>query len=94
MADFDELSFCSKRESEEFVSANILRATVATNGYQGGDSGHGSRTYFSLEDLGSTDIDIRAERGKVEIMLGGDCELDTFIQALRWAADTLAGMVK
>ena len=94
MADFDELSFCSKRESEVFVSANILRATVATNGYQGGDSGHGSRTYFSLEDLGSTDIDIRAERGKVEIMLGGDCELDTFIQALRWAADTLAGMVK
>lgn len=94
MASFNDLCFCTKQESEQFTSANILKATVATNGYQGGDSGHGSRTYFSLEDLASTDMDIRAGRGKVEIMLGGDCEFQTFIDSLRWAADKLEEMSK
>lgn len=94
MASFNDLGYCTRQESEQFTSANILEVTVATNGYQGGDSGHGSRTYFSLEDLGSTDMDVRADRGKVEIMLGGDCELQTFIDALRWAADRLEEMSK
>lgn len=94
MASFNDLSYCTKQESEQFTSANIIEATVATNGYQGGDSGHGSRTYFSLEDLASTDMDVRTGRGKVEIMLGGDCELQTFIEALRWAADKLEEMSK
>lgn len=92
MADFDDLKCCTKHKTEEFTSANILKATVATNGFQGGDSGHGSRTYFSLEDLGSTDMDVRVSSCKVEIMLGGDTELRTFIEALRWAADTLESM--
>lgn len=68
--------------------------TVGTNGYQGGDSGHGSRTYICLEDLGSTDIDAAVSLNhdgytKVEIMLGGDSELDSLIDTLRWAADRL-----
>lgn len=72
----------------------MLGVSVTTNGYQGGDSGHGGRTYFSLEDLGSTDIDARVTinkdgNTKVEIMLGGDSELDSLIDCLRWAADRL-----
>jgi hypothetical protein len=68
--------------------------TVGTNGYQGGDSGHGGRTYICLEDTGCTDIDARAsvnsyDQTKVEMMLGGDSELDSVIEALRWAADKL-----
>ncbi len=39
-------------------------------------------------------MDIRAGRGKVEIMLGGDCEFQTFIDSLRWAADKLEEMSK
>lgn len=92
MADFNDLNCCTKQKTEEFTSANILKATVATNGLQGGDSGHGSRTYFSLEDLGSTDMDVRVSGRKVEIMLGDDTELQTFIEALRWAADNLESM--
>ena len=47
-----------------------------------------------LEDLGSTDIDAAVSLNhdgytKVEIMLGGDSELDSMIDALRWAADKL-----
>ena len=89
MADFKDFNKCTKQETECFNSANILEATVATNGYQGGDSGHGSRTYLCLKDLAGTDIDARVSERKIEIMLGGDTELETFIDALRWAADTL-----
>lgn len=47
-----------------------------------------------LEDLGSTDIDAAVSLNHdgftmVEIMLGGDSELDSMIDALRWAADKL-----
>ena len=47
-----------------------------------------------LEDLGSTDIDAAVSLNhdgftKVEIMLGGDSELNSMIDALRWAADKL-----
>lgn len=30
----------------EVESVNILKVDAGTNGFQGGDSGHGSRTYF------------------------------------------------
>ena len=94
MASFNDIDNCGTHHSEEFGFFNILGVTVATNGYQGGDSGHGGRTYIRLEDLSSTDIDARVSVGpntnsKVEIMLGGDSELDSVIEALRWAADKL-----
>ena len=94
MASFNDIDNCGTHHSEEFGLFNILGVTVATNGYQGGDSGHGGRTYIRLEDLSSTDIDARVSVGpdtnsKVEIMLGGDSELDSVIEALRWAADKL-----
>ena len=64
------------------------------NGYQGGDSGHGGRTYICFEDLCSTDMDAVVSYGqdtnaKVEIMLGDDSERDSMIYALIWAADKL-----
>lgn len=94
MADFKDLETIKSSREEEFVYCNILSVKVATNGYCGGDSGHGSRTYLRLEDKAATDIDIRLinDGTGVEIMLGGDTELETFIQALRWAADNLEEM--
>jgi len=79
----------------EFTSANIIEVEVGTTGYCGGDSGHGGRTYFRIEDLSSTDMAVKVsgtscgETGKVEIMFGGDSELETFIDALEFAAETL-----
>ena len=96
MASFKDLELIKSSKETEIVNCNILCVKVATNGYCGGDSGYGSRTYFRLEDLSSTDINIRLMNNKqgVEIMLGGDAELETFIQALRWAADNLEEMSK
>lgn len=38
--------------TKEFLAANAISVEVGTNGFKGGDSGHGSRTYFKLKDLG------------------------------------------
>ena len=73
---------------KEIISANMLEVEVGTTGHQGGDSGHGGRTYFKVENLSSTDMTVEADGSgssdvKVEITLGGDSELDTFCEALR-----------
>ena len=41
MADFNDKDRCGELHSSEFGTFNTLGVTVATNGYQGGDSGHG-----------------------------------------------------
>ena len=97
MADFNDKDRCGELHSSEFGTFNTLGVTVATNGYQGGDSGHGGRTYICFEDLCSTDIDAVVTYGqdtnaKLEIMLGGYLELDSMIDALRWVADKLEGL--
>ena len=89
MADFNDKDRCSELHSSEFGTFNTLGVAVATNGYQGGDSGYSVRTYICFEDLSSTDIDSVVSYGqdtnaKVEIMLGGDSGLDSRIDTLRW----------
>ena len=81
-------------KQEGFVSCNILSCTVGTNGYCGGDSGHGSRTYLKIEDGAATDIECRVTKNEysgdtIEIVLGGDTELYTFIEALEFAVTSL-----
>ena len=66
--------------------------------YQGGDTGHGSRTYFRIQDLGSTDIQAHV-LGKYgdegfEVSLGGDCELETVITALKFITKVLEDQSK
>ena len=94
MADFNDKNRCGVLHSSEFGSFNTLGITVGTNGYQGGDSGHGGRTYICIQNLGSTDMDASVSNPfdvgpKVEMILGGDSELDSIIDGLRWAADKL-----
>ncbi|MBO4551481.1 MAG: hypothetical protein J5733_12185 [Bacteroidaceae bacterium] len=87
---------------KEIVSCNILTVEVGTTGHMGGDSGHGGRTYLRIADEASTDMRCRViangklhefdntcQTNQIEIVLGGDCELDTFAEALRFAADVL-----
>ena len=78
----------------QVVSANILEVEVGTNGYQGGDGGHGSRTYFRIKDLASTEMDVHVTRDKFgsagfEVALGGDCELETIITAFKFITNVL-----
>ena len=78
----------------EIISANMLEVEAGTNGYRGGDAGHGSRTYLRIKNLTSTDMDVQVTRDKYEfesfeVMLGGDCELETIITALKFITKVL-----
>lgn len=84
--------------TREITSCNILEVEAGTNGYQGGDTGHGSRTYFRIQDLGSIDIQTHV-LGKYgdegfEVFLGGDCELETVITALKFITKVLEDQSK
>ena len=51
-------------------------------------------TYLRLKDLGSTDIRCNVEADQfgcdsIEIILGGDAELETMKEALRWMLSVL-----
>ena len=79
-----------------FNDANILKCKVGTTGYCGGDSGHGSKTIFELENLSGTDMKAIVTdnngNGSIRIELGGDSELTTFIKALEYATHVLEGI--
>lgn len=83
-----------------FVSACILDVIVGSTGYQGGDSGHGGRTVLVLDEQGGTDIRCKTfgspygGADRIEIVLGGDCELDVFADGLMFAAKTLKKIIK
>lgn len=91
---------------KEISHANLIECTAGTNGYKGGDSGYGSRTYFSIEDLSSTDMKVRITKnnevicdcdlmgGKIEIGLGGDSELSTFAEAIEYALNVYEKEIK
>lgn len=81
--------------TREIPSASYLEVEAGTTGYRGGDTGHGCRTYFRIKDLGGTDISINVIRDcdgdaeGFEVMLGGDCELDSIIRALKFITKVL-----
>lgn len=85
-----------KTFSRDIINANILEVEAGTTGYMGGDSGSGSRTYFRIKDLASTDIRVSVIDnhgsscdGGFEVVLGGDSELTTIIQALKFIVKVL-----
>lgn len=82
--------------TREVVSANIVEVEAGTTGYCGGDSGHGGRTYFRIKNVGCSDMRVRAirrpyqdEADELEVILGGDCELETMIRALKFITKVL-----
>lgn len=79
----------------EVVSCNILDVEAGTTGYKGGDTGHGGRTYFRISDEACTDMGVNVLRDRYggtsgfEVFLGGDCELETMIRALKFITKVL-----
>lgn len=79
---------------KELNNANILDVVAGTTGYEGGDSGHGCRTYIRIQNKGGTDLRINKigseywDQG-VEIILGGDTELYTIIDGLKFIINVL-----
>ncbi len=88
---------CVPFEQETFTILNSMAVMVGTNGSQGGDAGHGSRTYIRLQDISGTDFSARAfgrmgsnyGNGGVEIVFAGDSELHVAIEMFQYIADTL-----
>ncbi|MCH4007816.1 MAG: hypothetical protein LKE59_11825 [Eubacterium sp.] len=84
----------------EIFDANILAVEAGTNGYCGGDSGHGSRTYIRIEDMAGTDITVRPLRNYfkgnsgLELILGGDSELSTILEALKFITKVLTDQIE
>jgi hypothetical protein len=80
----------------EIISCPILEVEVGTNGLTG-DSGHGGRTYFAIQDLGNTDITVTPIEndcnGGVVIEFGGGLECDVFLSALKFAVAVLEGQL-
>ena len=81
--------------TRDVVSCNILEVEAGTTGYSGGDTLHGGRNYFRMKDAACTDMDIHVMRDRFgdaegfEVMLGGDCELETMIRALKFITKVL-----
>ena len=81
--------------TREVVSANILEVEAGTTGYRGGDTGHGGRTYFRICDEACTDMNVSVFHDRYgystgfEVALGGDCELETMIKALKFITKVL-----
>lgn len=79
----------------EIIDANILSVEAGTTGYRGGDTGHGSRTYIRISNEGGTDMDAKVLKDRygdtcgIEIALGGDAELSTIIEALKFITQVL-----
>lgn len=86
--------------SRKIESCNILEVEAGTTGYRGGDTSHGGRTYFHIQNAASTDMEVHSYTDRyndyvfgdecgVEVTLGGDCELETMIQALKFIVKVL-----
>ena len=80
---------------KEIPNCNILKVKVGTTGYCGGDAGHGCHSFIMLTNRSSTDwkATVKSDPGgdvqSIRIDLFGDSELETIIEALRFAADNL-----
>lgn len=81
--------------SESFESLNCITVYAGTNCPAGGDSGYGGRTILGITNDAATDLRVGlngtspVEVNSVEIVLGGDTECETFIQALEHALQVL-----
>lgn len=65
-----------------------IYARVGSTGRQGGDSGHGGRIFLRLACEGG---DFRAEKtsGGVDLIVGGDWEMESFVKSLEFALSIL-----
>jgi len=70
-------------------SYGTIEIEAGTNGECGGDTGHGSRTVIRLKNLGSFDISAEGGKGWVNIVLGGDSELNEIQTALSFISNAI-----
>ena len=82
-------------KTKRFTRANMIEVEAGTNGYHGGDSGHGSRAYIRVTDLGGSDIKFVMDSEKSLVMeIGGDSEIETIICAMRFIVNHLSYQIR
>jgi hypothetical protein len=76
--------------NQEIVDCNIIKVTIEHNGIQGGDAGHGGFTRFTIKDEAATCMYVNGvESSQFTLEFRGDSERRTFIEALKFALETL-----
>ena len=82
--------------TREILDCCCLEVEAGTNGYKGGDAGHGSRVYLRIFDMGDTSfcskvdhMDLDDRKDEYVFALGGDAELSAVKEALRWMLSVL-----
>lgn len=81
--------------TNEFGDFNTIEVTCGTNGYGGGDWGHGGRLFVNITNMAGTAWDVKVNGTKhadpyyLEIVAGGDSELDAFADAFLWMGEYL-----
>ncbi len=82
--------------AREVGVGDMFYVTVGTTGPQGGDSGHGGRTVLKID--AGTSCDFRLRLGNddewvsadgISLLVGGDFEMEAFLEALRFAVREL-----
>ena len=78
----DEIGFSA---NASFTDACILGVEISTNGFQGGDAGHGGETRITFRDEASTAMDIIDQKeGAFTIRFRGDAELRVLARAIHY----------
>jgi hypothetical protein len=82
--------------AREVGCGDMFYVTVGTTGPKGGDSGHGGRTILKLDAGTSCDFRMRLNDEDpwihgdgISLLVGGDMEMDAFLEALRFAVREL-----
>ena len=82
-----------------FIGDSCL-VSVGTNGFQGGDAGHGSRTYIRLVVPPSYNFSTNRKYNHqdqtttLEIVGAGDWELQTIVEGLRFILNSLEDQIQ
>jgi len=95
VTDFLNMQNVTMKHSANFASACLFGVTVETNGYHGGDAGHGGFASVTFKDLSCTSWNVQVD-GKqalqpteATITVEGDCEMANLRDALLFAAAAL-----
>lgn len=86
-----------KEVATTITQIGSLEVEVGTNGYHGGGAKDGGRTYLRIQNCDDADIRVRKLPGipraglgeGIEIVFGGNNELESVINAIKFAVDTL-----
>lgn len=95
--DKDEVIFSAEKI---ISSANILKVVISTTGTRGGDAGHGGYACLEFFDEASTSMSVETDKTPTEFVehiklsFCGDTEIETFRDALLFAAQQLDRMLR